>query len=164
MEDRFKKYLTRHKNINRGFRKLEVWKDAIDFYVFVTKKIRILKDVPFKVRAQGEDSAYSVHSNISEGYCRRFIKENIQHNNTALSSLGENYSQIFALLNNGDIDEDWFQKYDNIHYALENKMIRYIQSLIQQLNNETDWRTDYHIRDIVEKYNTSTKNNERLND
>ena len=157
MEERFQKYLTRNKNINRGYRKLEVWKDAIDFYVFVAKKIRSLKEVPFKVKSQGEDSAYSVHSNISEGYCRRFIKENIQHNNTALASLGENYSQMFALLNNGDIDEDWFQKYDKIHYALENKMIRYIQSLIQQLNKETDWRTDYQVREIIEKYKMNSK-------
>ena len=157
MENRFKKYLTRNRNINRGYRKLEVWKDAIDFYVFVAKKIRALTDVPFKVKAQGEDSAYSVHSNISEGYCRRFIKENIQYNNTALSSLGENYSQVFALLNNGDIDEDWFQKYDEIHYALENKMIKYIQSIIQQLNEQTDWRTDYQVREIIEKYKINSK-------
>jgi hypothetical protein len=30
----------RNKNINRGFRKLEVWKEAIELYVFVAKKIR----------------------------------------------------------------------------------------------------------------------------
>ena len=154
MEERYKRYINKHKNINRGYRKLGVWIDAIDFYVFVSKKVRNLKDVPFKIKAQAEDSAYSVHSNISEGYCRRFIKENIQYINIALSSLGENYSQIFALLNNSDIDETWFQEFDKKHFELENKLIRYMQSLIRQLNEETDWRTDYQIRDIVEKYKT----------
>jgi four helix bundle protein len=154
MEERYKRYIDKHKNINRGYRKLEVWLDAIDFYVFVAKKVRNLKDVPFKIKAQGEDSAYSVHSNISEGYCRRYIKENIQHINIALSSLGENYSQIFALLNNTDIDETWFQEFDKKHFELENKLIRYMQSLIHQLNEEIDWRTDYQIRDILEKYKT----------
>lgn len=154
MEERYKRYIDKHKNINRGYRKLEVWIDAIDFYVFVSQKVRNLKEVPFKIKAQAEDSAYSVHSNISEGYCRRYIKENIQHINIALSSLGENYSQIFASLNNNDIDETWFQGFDEKHYELENKLIRYIQSLIRQLNEESDWRTDYQIRDILEKYKT----------
>ena len=32
--------LNRNRNINRGFRKLEVWKEAIELYVFVKNKIR----------------------------------------------------------------------------------------------------------------------------
>ena len=31
--------IERNKNINRGFRKLTVWKEAIDLYVYVSKKI-----------------------------------------------------------------------------------------------------------------------------
>lgn len=34
--------LNRNKNINRGFRKLEVWKEAVELYVFVTKKSDLL--------------------------------------------------------------------------------------------------------------------------
>ena len=104
--------LNRNKNINRGYRKLEVWKEAISLYVFVKIKVRKLSEVPYKIRAQVEDSAYSCPSNIAEGYGRRGLKESIQFNNIALSSLAENYTQIFALLATDDIDREWFDKYD----------------------------------------------------
>jgi len=87
-------YLNRNKNINRGYRKLEVWKESIELFSFVKKKLKLINEVSFKTKAQIEDSALSISSNISEGYCRRYLKENIQFNTVALSSLGENYSQI----------------------------------------------------------------------
>ncbi|MFH2032752.1 MAG: four helix bundle protein, partial [Bacteroidota bacterium] len=70
--------LNRNKNINRGFRELIVWQESSELYKIVKNKIRSLKNVPFKVCAQVEDSMFSVSSNIAEGYCRRSIKENIQ--------------------------------------------------------------------------------------
>jgi len=100
------KYLERNKNINRGYRKLEVWKEAVELYAFVKKKIKTLKELSYKSKAQIEDSALSESSNIAEGYCRRHLKENIQFNTVALSSLGENYSQIYTLFNAEEIDED----------------------------------------------------------
>ena len=71
------KYLEKNRNINRGFRKLEVWKEAVELYSFVKKKLKILSQLAFKTKAQIEDSALSVSSNIAEGYCRRYLKENI---------------------------------------------------------------------------------------
>ena len=62
--------LNRNRNINRGFRKLVVWQEAIELYVFVKEKIKKLNQVPFKVKAQVEDSIYSCHSNIAEEYSR----------------------------------------------------------------------------------------------
>ncbi|MCF8296116.1 MAG: four helix bundle protein [Melioribacteraceae bacterium] len=144
--------INRNKNINRGYRKLEVWQEAIDFYVLVKKKVRKLSEVPYKIRAQVEDSAYSCPSNIAEGYGRRGLKESIQFNNVALASLAENYTQIFALLEGDDIDRKWFDEYDAIHYKLENKLINYNKSQIKQLKENVDWKNDYVIRDIVEKY------------
>jgi len=91
------KYLEKNKNINRGFRKLEVWEEAVELFSFVKKRLKTLNELSFKTKAQIEDSALSVSSNIAEGYCRRYLKENIQYNTIALSSLGENYSQIFTL-------------------------------------------------------------------
>ncbi len=41
--------INRYKNINRGFRKLEVWKEAIGLYVFVKGKVRNLNEVPLKL-------------------------------------------------------------------------------------------------------------------
>jgi len=143
--------LNRNKNINRGYRKLEVWKEAIELYVFVIKKVRTLESVPFKVRAQVEDSIFSVHSNIAEGYSRRSLKEYIQFINISLSSLAENYSQIFALVSSGDIEKEWFDDYDKKHYSLENKLIQMNKTMISKLDLN-DWKNDYVIRELVEKY------------
>ena len=35
MNAKAEKYLDRNKNINRGYRKLEVWKEAVEMYAFV---------------------------------------------------------------------------------------------------------------------------------
>lgn len=75
MNDDFKKYLTSNKNINRGYRDLEVWKEGIDLFSFVNHKLKILVSVPYKLKAQIQDSVFSVSSNIAEGYCRRFERE-----------------------------------------------------------------------------------------
>jgi len=147
------KYLEKNKNINRGYRKLEVWKEAIELYSCVKKKIKTLKELSFKTRAQIEDSALSVSSNIAEGYCRRYLKENIQFNTIALASLGENYSQIFALFNAEEINEEWFNEYDKIHYSIENKLIKLNKASIENLMNNYDWKNDYQIREMIERYN-----------
>jgi len=143
------KYLEKNKNINRGYRKLEVWKEAVELYSFVKKKILTLKELSFKTKAQIEDSALSISSNIAEGYCRRYLKENIQFNTIALSSLGENYSQIFSLFNSDEIDEEWFNDYDKIHYSLENKLIKLNKTSIENLKTNYDWKNDYQVRELI---------------
>lgn len=52
-----------NRNINRGYRKLVVWKEAIELVVFVKKKLDTIKSISYKVKAQIEDSIFSVHSN-----------------------------------------------------------------------------------------------------
>jgi four helix bundle protein len=153
MNSKAKPYLEKNKNINRGYRKLEVWNEAVDLYGFVKKKITELIDLSYKTKAQIEDSVLSVSSNIAEGYCRRYLKENIQFNTIALASLGENYSQIFSLFNADEIDEEWFNHYDQMHYSLENKLIKLNKTSIENLTSNYDWKNDYHIREIIEKYN-----------
>ena len=143
--------LNRNKNINRGFRKLEVWNEAINLYVFVKDKVRDLKEVPFKFRAQAEDSVNSCHSNIAEGYSRRSLKEYIQFVNISLSSLAENYSQIFALHSADDIDREWFDEYDKKHYSLENKLVQMNKIMIAKVDQNV-WKNDYILREIIEKY------------
>ena len=153
MNAKSEKYIDKNKNINRGFRKLVVWKEAIELYSFVKKKITELKDLSYKTKAQIEDSALSISSNIAEGYCRRYLKENIQFNTIALASLGENYSQIFPLFNAEEIEEDWFKDYDMIHYSLENKLIKLNKTSIENLKTNYDWKNDYQVRELIEKYN-----------
>jgi four helix bundle protein len=144
--------INRNKNINRGYRKLEIWREAVDLYVFVKQKLNKLKSVSYKVKAQVEDSIFSVQSNIAEGYCRRHLRENIQYNNIALASLGENYSQIFTLLCSGDIEMEWFEQYDKKHYSLENKLISYNKSQLIYLKEDSEWRNDYIIKEFINAY------------
>ena len=152
MKEELKELLQQNKNINRGFRDLEVWKEAVELFHFVREKLKTLDNLFFKVKAQVEDSIFSVHSNIAEGYCRRSIKENIQYLAISLSSLGENYSQIFTLTNSGDIDIYWFKEYDKKHYSLENKLIKLNQTYISKIKAKEDWKNDYLIREIIESY------------
>ena len=104
--------LGRNKNLNRGFRKLNVWREAVDLYGFEKKVLGEVKGIVFKIRDQVLDSAFSISSNLAEGYCRRSIKEYIQFVNIALGSCGENYSQMYALLKSQEISKDTFDEFD----------------------------------------------------
>lgn len=146
--------LNKNKNINRGYRKLEVWQEAIELFAFVKKNLTEINTISFKVKAQIEDSILSCSSNIAEGYGRRYLKENIQHINIALASLCENYSQIFALQNAGLIGKEWFDDYDNKLYSLENKLIHFNKSLIAKLD-KNEWNNDYILRETIKKYDST---------
>lgn len=143
--------LNRNRNINRGYRKLEVWQEGIELFVLVRTKLKSIDSVSFKVKAQIEDSALSCPSNIAEGYSRRSIKENINFVNIALASLSENYTQLFALHSSDDLDKAWFDEYDKKHYSLENKLIQFNKSMILKLDSN-EWKNDYILREIMEKY------------
>ena len=147
-----KEYLEKNKNINRGFRKLVVWQEAVNLYSFVDDLLSKVKNTSYKVKAQVEDSIFSVPSNIAEGYYRRSIKENIQFINIALSTLGENYSQVFTLFNAEKVSEDIFNEYDKLHYSLENKLINFNKSMLNKLSKDADWKNDYTIKEMMIKY------------
>ena len=87
MDNIFKKYLEKNKNINRGYRKLEVWQEGV------------------------------------------------------------------ALFRANIIEEEWFVKYDEMHYSLENKLIKFNKSNIRKLQEQSDWHNDYQIREIIAQYN-----------
>jgi len=145
-------FVNRNRNINRGYRKLDVWNEGIDLFVFVKKKLKLLRELSFKVRAQIEDSIMSVPSNIAEGYSRKSLKEYIQFINVALASMSENYTQLFALKKTEEVEEEWFKKYDDLHYSLENKLINLNRSLINKLKDKTGWEDNYLIKELAEKY------------
>ncbi len=145
--------------MNRGYRKLKVWIESIELFAFVKKKIKPMKSISFKTKAQIEDSGISAPSNIAEGYSRRYIKETIQYNSIALASLSENYTQLIALVASDDIEEEWFEEYDKKHYSIENKLIKYNRSLVERFKNSDEWRTDYQVSEIIEPYLQKEKNN-----
>jgi four helix bundle protein len=134
--------LNRNKNINRSFRKLEVWTLAVELFRFEFELLKNLK-IDLKLKSQVLDSSFSVHSNIAEGHSRRSKKELIRFIDISLSSLAENYSQMYALFTTGIIDKNSFEQFDNKCFELENKLIKFIKSLIDKSLPDDDWRNDY---------------------
>ena len=80
------------KNITRGFKKLRVWQDGVSLFVLACE---IFTNFPFqlkKVAGNSIDAAHSIWRNISDGYCRRSLREYLNHLNIALGSCVEFHS------------------------------------------------------------------------
>jgi four helix bundle protein len=125
------------KNRNRGYQQLRVWEDAITLYV---DTCRLFKPQAFemkRVTGQAIASADSVHRNIAEGYCRRSIREYIQHLYIALSSLGESVSGYHAYLKADQLSKDDFEILDRQAFKLENGLLRLIESLERKRDSGT---------------------------
>ena len=129
------------KNKNRGYQKLRVWNDAIDYYVLTCKVFRVFPYELKRVATQAIASSDSVHRNIAEGYCRRSIREYLNFLNIALGSLGESVSSLFAYRKAEQITEDEFHKLNALAYKLENGLLRLVESL-EQKRERGEW-TDY---------------------
>ena len=134
------------KNINRGFKQLRVWQDAIALYVLACQ---IFKKFPYelkKVTSNAIDAIHSVSRNIAEGYCRRSIKEYLNHLNIALSSCGEFHSCCCSFIAANQIDQNDYEKLDVLHYKVENELIQLIKSL-QQKQAKGGWDDSFIISD-----------------
>jgi four helix bundle protein len=117
------------KNKNRGYQKLRVWNDAIDYYAETCDVFRRFPYELKRVASQGMASSDSVHRNIAEGYCRRSIREYLNFLNIALGSLGESVSGLHAYAKAKQMTEDEFQKLDRLAYKLENGLLKLVESL-----------------------------------
>jgi four helix bundle protein len=120
---------TQLRNMNRGYMKLEVWQKSIELFKLIWKVVYKENKVDFKLRAQIADSAQSVSSNISEGYSRRSINEYLQFLFIALSSLSETLSRAIGLKETNQITSEQFRQIDLLHYEIENKLLRLVESL-----------------------------------
>lgn len=132
----------KRKNINRGFTKLRVWEDAIELFQLVYK---LTKNTPYelsKSRNNILDASHSISRNISEGYCRKNLKEYLNFLNIALGSCGELFSGIISLKEIEIIDEENFEKFDQLHYKVENELISLIKSL-QQKQKDGNWEDSF---------------------
>lgn len=118
--------------------KLEVWQDGIDLFKLVSDVLSKRMDLDFKLRSQILNATQSVSANIAEGYCRRSIKEYMYFLHVALGSLGETLSRIICMKVKGDLTEDDFERFDGVHYRVENKLLKLIQSL-QRKKSQKAW-------------------------
>jgi len=126
------------KNKNRGYQKLTVWNDAIDYYVLTCKAFRVFSFELKRVASQQIASADSVHRNIAEGYCRRSIKEYLNFLNIALGSLGESVSGLHGYRKAEQISEDQFEELDALAYKLENGLLKLVE-VLEEKRDRGDW-------------------------
>ena len=126
------------KNRNRGYQKLIVWNDAINYYSLTYD---VFRSFPFelkRVASQQIASADSVHRHIAEGYCRRSIKEYLNFLNISLGSLGESVSGLYSYRKAKQISKEQFERLDSEAYKLENGLLKLVESL-ERKRDRGDW-------------------------
>ncbi len=131
------------KNINRGFKQLRVWNNAVDLYVLTCK---YLLGFPFELKKTAGnciDCSHSISRNIAEGYSRRSIKEYLNFLNIALGSCGEYHSCIFSFHKADQITDEGYEQLDRLHYQIENELIQLIKSL-QKKMRDGEWEDSFN--------------------
>jgi four helix bundle protein len=136
-----RQYTVRH-NINRGYMKLEVWQDSLDLCKLVYESVGGIEKLDIRLRSQILDASQSISSNIAEGYCRRTINEYLQYLNVGLGSCGELLTRVLGLVRIGLLSEQEFDKFDKMHYSVENKLIGLIKSL-QTKRKKGEWIEEF---------------------
>ncbi|MFO1475794.1 MAG: four helix bundle protein [Verrucomicrobiota bacterium] len=117
--------------------KLEAWQRAMDLFVLSFRLSAGLGDL--KLRSQFRDAAQSVSANIAEGYGRRSLPEYLQFLYTAKGSLAETLTRAIGLHGVRAMASDAFESLDQLHYEVENKLLRLIESL-ERKRTMNDWR------------------------
>ena len=129
------------RNKNRGYQKLRVWNDALEYY---KKTWEVFRKLPYELRrvaSQQIASSDSVHRNIAEGYCRRSIHEYLKFLYIALGSLGESVSGLYAYKDANQISPEDFEMLDALAFKLENGLLKLVQTLEEK--RETGEWTDH---------------------
>jgi len=118
------------------------WRDAVSLYVLACK---IVMKVPFelkKVASNSIDAAHSISRTIAEGYCRRSLKEYLNYLNYALGSCGEFHSCYESFKKAGQITDDEYENLDNLHFKVENSLLKLIETL-QRKQKEASWEDTF---------------------
>jgi len=117
--------------------KLEAWQRGMDLFVMAFRLSANVSDL--KLKSQFRDAAQSVSANIAEGYGRRSLPEYLQFLYTAKGSLAETLTRAIGLQNVKLISNDDFEDLDKLHYEVENKLLRLIESL-ENKRRTNDWQ------------------------
>ena len=128
---------TKRRNLNRGYLKLEAWQRGLDLFALAFRLSDCVSD--FKLKSQFRDAAQSVSANIAEGYGRRSLPEYIQFLYIAKGSLAETLTRAIGLQKVKIISADDFESLDQLHYEVENKLLRLMESL-ETKRQTNDWR------------------------
>jgi len=126
---------TKRRNLNRGYMKLEAWQRGMDLFALA---YRLSAEVPdFKLKSQFRDAAQSVSANIAEGYGRRSLPEYLQYLYTAKGSLAETLTRAISFRIVQLLSEEESEDFDKLHYEVENKLLRLIESLEKKRGTDT---------------------------
>ena len=107
---------------------------------FVCHGLSVVQNVlDLKLKSQFRDAAQSVSANIAEGYGRRSLPEYLQFLYTAKGSLAETLTRAIGLQNVKLISNDDFEDLDKLHYEVENKLLRLIESL-ENKRRKNEWQ------------------------
>jgi four helix bundle protein len=139
------------RNKNRGYQKLRVWNDALEYY---KKTWELFRKLPYELRrvaSQQIASSDSVHRNIAEGYCRRSIHEYLKFLYVALASLGESVSGLYACKEAEQISIDDFERLDELAFKLENGLLKLVQSL-EEKREVGEWTDHLMIKESDAAY------------
>lgn len=128
---------TKRRNLNRGYMKLEAWQRGMELFVMTVRLSEKVLD--FKLKSQFRDAAQSVSANIAEGYGRRSLPEYLQYLYTAKGSMAETMTRGIGLNLVNLVSEVDFEAFDKIHYEVENKLLRLIESL-EHKRGTNEWR------------------------
>ena len=142
------------KNKNRGYQKLRVWNDAIEFY---SETCKVFRKFPYelkRVASQAIAASDSVHRNIAEGYCRHSIKEYLNFLNIAIASLGESVSGLYAYHKAEQITDEQFQQLNKLAYKLENGLLKLVESL-EYKRESGDWVDNLMTKESNAIYTTN---------
>ncbi|HEX4265169.1 MAG TPA: four helix bundle protein [Verrucomicrobiae bacterium] len=117
--------------------KLEAWQRGMDLFAMAYRMSGHVSD--FKLKSQSRDSAQSVSANIGEGYGRRSLPEYLQFLYIAKGSLAETLTRAIGFRSVETLSSDDFEEFDKLHYEVENKLLRLIESL-ESKRERNDWR------------------------
>jgi len=134
------------RNKNRGYQKLRVWNDAVEYYKQTWEVFRKLTFELRRVASQQIASSDSVHRNIAEGYCRRSIHEYLKFLYIALGSLGESVSGLYACREANQISVEDFDRLDVLAFKLENGLLKLVQS-IEEKRELGEWTDHLMIKE-----------------
>jgi len=118
--------------------KLEVWQRGMELFELASRLAAPVSD--FKLKSQFADAAQSVSANIAEGYGRRSLPEYLQFLYTAKGSLAEALTRAIGLGRVQLISAADLEKFDQLHYEVENKLLHLISAL-ESKRGRDEWQT-----------------------
>jgi four helix bundle protein len=128
---------TKRRNLNHAYMKLEAWQRGMDLFVMAFRLSAGVSDL--KLKSQFRDASQSVAANIAECYGRRSLPEYLQFLYVAKGSLAESLTRSIGLKSVKFISDDDFEDFDKLHYEVENKLLKLIESL-EVRRRTNDWR------------------------